>query len=322
MQRMGARAKGFLAGGCAVALLVATPRVAGAQPEPPRESASPEAKRAEAIERFDRGVELYKEGNYTAALSEFRAAHALSPSYRVLYNIGQVSYQLQDYVTALQSFEAYLAEGAAEIPEARRAEVEGLAEKLRGRVSTLEVQTSVPDAEVSIDDVPVGKSPLPAPVKVNAGRHRVTASRSGFAPATRAVDLPGAARVAVHLELAPLSAPVATGAAPARAPAEASRMTTLSWIGVGVAGACAAAAVGTGVAAIGAKNDLDAALPSDPSANDARSRVQTLSVATDVLIGAAVVTLGATLVLTFLRPKDAPAAAARASPPGAAQWTF
>jgi hypothetical protein len=314
-----------------VASLVTAP-IAAAQTAPPKAEST---KRAEAIERFDRGVELYKEGNYPAALSEFRAAYDLSPSYRVLYNIGQVNFQLQDYVSALKALETYVSEGQGEIPPARRAEVEEMIGKLRNRISTLEIRVNVADANISVDDVPVGKAPLAAPTQVNAGRHRVTASREGYAPVTRSVDVPGAKSTTVELELVPLAAQVVTAPAAgevSKGPQPGPRMTTLSWIGIGVTGALTAAAIGTGIAAVSAKNELDAAPPSDPAAEDARSRVQTFSVATDVLIIGAVVTLGTTLTLTFLRPSSEPAAAQSSGPrlkgvgvgPGSvgAAWTF
>src|SRR4051794_6696164 len=40
----------------------------------------------EAIARFKRGLELHGEGDFSAALIEFRKAYELAPQYRVLYN--------------------------------------------------------------------------------------------------------------------------------------------------------------------------------------------------------------------------------------------
>src|SRR5262245_61950348 len=48
---------------------------------------------AEAKQRFDRGYELYEEGEYPLALIEFNRAYELVPNYKVLYNIGQVCIQ-------------------------------------------------------------------------------------------------------------------------------------------------------------------------------------------------------------------------------------
>lgn len=43
------------------------------------------------------------------------------PSYRILYNIGQVQQQLSQFAKALASLERYLAEGEGKIPDDRRA---------------------------------------------------------------------------------------------------------------------------------------------------------------------------------------------------------
>ncbi|RYE85226.1 MAG: hypothetical protein EOO75_17190, partial [Myxococcales bacterium] len=93
--------------------LVGAPRPAHAAPNEAQE---------EGRQRFKRGVEFFKEGDYNAALVEFRRAYEVAPSYRILYNLGQTSYELQDYAGALTAFTRYLKEGGAEVDAARRAE--------------------------------------------------------------------------------------------------------------------------------------------------------------------------------------------------------
>jgi tetratricopeptide (TPR) repeat protein len=50
---------------------------------------------SEARMRFTRGVKLYHEGSYDAALAEFTKAYRLAPNYRVLYNLAQVQAERQ-----------------------------------------------------------------------------------------------------------------------------------------------------------------------------------------------------------------------------------
>ena len=76
---------------------------------------------ADAQSHFERGVKLYQEGAYDAALTEFERAHQTAPRYEVLFNIAQVHYQLHEYAAALSAFERYLEEGAYEISDDRRA---------------------------------------------------------------------------------------------------------------------------------------------------------------------------------------------------------
>ena len=88
-------------------------RVAPQKKAAPEQKAAPaeSAKLDDAQRRFQRGIELYKESDFDAALVEFKRAYELVPSYKILYNLGQVSYQRHDYASALRYFRQYLEEG-------------------------------------------------------------------------------------------------------------------------------------------------------------------------------------------------------------------
>ena len=77
------------------------------------------------------------------------------PTYKILYNLGQVSYQRHDYASALRYFRQYLEEGGAAIP-GPPLEVASDVVRLEGRVGKLEVKTIEPGAEILIDDVSSG----------------------------------------------------------------------------------------------------------------------------------------------------------------------
>src|ERR1043165_5818761 len=62
----------------------------------------------EAGKHFQRGVTLYNEADYRAALVEFKRAYEIAPNSAVLYNIGQTYYQLQNYAAALVALGRYL----------------------------------------------------------------------------------------------------------------------------------------------------------------------------------------------------------------------
>ena len=64
---------------------------------------------AEAREQFTRGLRLYREGSLEASLAELEKAVELAPSYRLQYNIGQVQFELGNYVAAMHAFRRYLA---------------------------------------------------------------------------------------------------------------------------------------------------------------------------------------------------------------------
>ncbi|WP_437677402.1 hypothetical protein [Sorangium sp. So ce131] len=272
--------------------------------------AQPADRTAEADARFRRGVELYNEADYIAALTEFRRAYSLAPAYQVLYNIAGACYQLRDYACALRAFEGYLDTGGAQIAAGRRAEVERDIAVLRSRVATVALSTSAPGVEISVDDVPAGRTPLAEPLLMSAGRRRIVAEAAGRPPVTRVIEVAGGDRVELRIELPPAPAPQAAGdgARPAaaqpgasvdRAPRPERSAPVFPWIATG---ALAAGAAVTGVLALGASSDLEAALgelPGDARAIEReRTRTATLALTADVLAGAAVIAGGISLYLT------------------------
>lgn len=291
------------------------PRAALAQ-QPPAAPAPPvvDAAADESKTHFQRGVQLFRESDFRSALVEFRRAQEMSKSYKVLYNIGQTEYELQDYAGALRSFQRYLEGGGAEIEAARRAQVEDDLKKLAARVARLSITSNAAEAEVLIDDLLVGKTPLKEPVLVSIGRRKVTLQKGGALSPPRFVDLAGGDSVAVSIELAeqsaPKAAPVPAPVAPPPAAPAPSR--TGMWISLGVTGALVAGTVVTGVLALGAHGDAEAKLGTfGVKATDvtaARNKMKTLALVTDLLGGASVAMIGVTVVLGVTGGKgDAPA---------------
>lgn len=254
----------------------------------------------EARTRFQAGVQLFHEGSLDAALAEFRKAYQLAPTYRVLYNIAQVQAELRDYVEASKSFRQYLAEGGAEVPPDRRAQVEAELQKLERRVSMLEVTTNVKGASILIDDVPVGASPLGAPVYVNAGSRRITATKPGRVTTARSITVAGGDRIKVHIDLPEVAAagpapnPFDSAPAPAVEPPR-----TRMWVAMAVT---AALGVGTGTFALltqQKKKDFEAELdrfPNDRETIDrSRRRMALHAAVTDGLAAATLVSAGITI---------------------------
>lgn len=294
-----------------------------AHADPPRASKPSDADVQKALARFKRGQELYTERNFAGALVEFRKAYETAPSFRVLYNIGQVCYQMQDYVCAYRSLEQYLADGGTQIPAARRTSVGEELANLKQRIGSLDVRSNVAGAELSVDDVLVGTLPLAAPVQASAGRHKIVVVAPGRTPVTRTVDVAGQDTLQVDVPFAdlprepepkPVPAPPPSREAPPPPPA--SKMTTLSWIGYG---ASALALVGGGVTgglALGAADDVKTKVyPNEDAASSDRSRAGTLALTSDVLLVAGIVGIAATTVLTFVVPRGGASASTRASAP-------
>lgn len=266
-------------------------------------SARPE----DADQHFRHGVELYKDGDFSAALVDFQRAYELDPRYQVLYNVGEAQFALQDYASALRTFQKYLYEGGNRIGPKRRKDVDRDLEKLRQRVAVITVQTSEPGAQIAVDDVNVGTTPLPEPILVSAGKRRITATLTGRAPVTQVVQLAGGDAPTVTLTIAGPEVRIVALERPSLAP------PILAW---SATGAVVTVAVVTGVMALGASSNLKAdlaAFPGNPSQiTSDHSKTQTLALVTDVFGGLAVAAAGAAIYLT-VRSSQAPAPPARPS---------
>jgi len=258
----------------------------------------------EAGKHFQRGVALYNEADYRAALVEFRRAYEIAPNSVVLYNIGETQYQLQNYAAALTTLDRYLNESGT--TATHRPEVEQTLEILRARVGKVEVKTNIPDCEVTIDDEVVGKSPLTSPVLVSIGRRKVTAMHTGRQAETRFVEVAAGDTVGISLALADPEGVIRTAPTPAPDdPNARARLIRIGWITTGV---LAVGALTTGALAWQASSSLDDARHTfgetpDDLQNKA-SRVTTLSAVADIIGAVAIVTGGVTLGLTLTRSRS------------------
>jgi hypothetical protein len=259
---------------------------------------------AEAKTRWKRALDLYDEGNFDAARTELRRAYEIAPNYRLLYNLGQIEFELHDYPAALVDFQQFLAEGGAAIPADRKAEIERDIEKLRSRVASIEIVVDVAGADVAVDEITVGTSPLAKPLVVSAGNRVLTVTKGGFSPAKRVVDLAGGDTARIELHLAEIAAtPVGAPAnsqvgAPILAPtsfstetAATSRSTAPLWISWGITGAFTAGAAVAGGLAFDASHALarerDTFGVSRTTLDSQQRKVSTLAAVADVAAGGA-----------------------------------
>lgn len=255
------------------------------------EVTAPSGAEQEASVHFERGVQLYKEQAFRAAIVEFQRAYDLAPDYRLLYNLGRAKYQLQDYLGAAQSFEPYLVQGGMDIPAERRAQVEETLASLKTRIARLSVETNRDGADIFVDELKVGTAPLASLVLINVGRHRISARMADGTVAAEFVDVAGGDVAEVKLQLAePVRAPAATGK-PEQEPQRAwNGRRKLALVGLLTGGALLAGSVVTGVLSLRDQDQLESqvgTLGVDQSGvQNQRDKVDTLSLTTDILIGA------------------------------------
>jgi tetratricopeptide (TPR) repeat protein len=226
--------------------------------------------KAEARRRFAAGVERADAGAYEQAIAEFRRAYEASPNYAVLYNIAEMQRALGDPAGALETFQRYLADGGDAIPAARRAKVAAAMEGERAKTGALIIEVTPPAPAaaaapvlVLVDDRTVGDgaATAQAPLRVNAGVHRIVAT-AGNATAERELSVAAGETATVALALVasptvtetarlapslaarpPPAAASQPAPAPAPGPAPASMRRTVGTaaMGVGAAGLAIAA---------------------------------------------------------------------------------
>jgi hypothetical protein len=276
----------------------------------------------QAQERFKKGVELYKDGDYEGALVEFKAAYRFVPHFLVRYNIGITLYNLHRYAEAHEELEAYLEEGGKEIPTERVEEVKQILEKLQTLIGELIIECSVEDAELFIDGEPREEWVN----FLDVGEHKIEVRASGYKSFYEKVDLPGGMTISVDIQLEPVettASPTEVGSSEETVPEEASaeeeattheeETTPLApeeprrhkpvpagafWSMLGIT-----VAVGVGAAVLGGlviRKDADYRdLGSGEDWRDVQQEGRTLAIAADVMLGVTGSFALVTLVLAF-----------------------
>ena len=177
----------------------------------PANAASREARR-----RFNRGVQLYQEGEFEVALAEFERAYELLPNVHVLYNIGQLCFQLHKFARARDALARYLSLGRAEVAPERVQAVERDLAALAQRTALVRIRVNVPDAQVFVDGTPA-RSWAGESLIIDAGERSLRVSKPGYQSSERHENFAGgdALEWLVRLEPnpAPAPLPLAGGAA-------------------------------------------------------------------------------------------------------------
>lgn len=273
-------------------------------PTPTKEPESTDPAVVNAREHFQRAQQLYDDGHFEASLLELQRAYDVKPSWRLLFNLGELRFTVHDYVGSLRAFQRFLAEGGKDIEPSKRAAAESKLGTLRSLVGNLKVRVNVDGAQITLDDELLGKSPLPVTM-VSAGRHKLTATQDGYRPASTVVAVLGSEESAADLTLVS-DAPVArtTEVEPP------SKWTAWSWAGLGTSVALAGGSVAMFAVAGGASSDLSkityvgpAPSPEYKSKASEVTRDRAIGLG---LAGASALALGATLYFTLTRTPPIP----------------
>ncbi len=160
--------------------------------------------RAAAMASLKRGLRLYRQQEWDAALAEFVRSRELYPARGNTLNSALCLQKLKRYDEALDMFEILLRE-VPNLPPRQRKLVEREVGGLRALVGAVEVRVIEPGAKVLVDGRQLGTTPLSAPLRVKAGTHWVRIVKSGFEPLEVRVSVAGEQLATVEGKLEPLS---------------------------------------------------------------------------------------------------------------------
>ena len=173
----------------------------------------------EARTRFAAGVALLqdpKEPRYEEAYREFKEAYRVSPSYRILGNLGLCAMKLERDDEAIWAYEKYLKEGAGDIAASEREQIERDLLTLRAGVAHVVVSTSPPGASVVDVRTPsqgaairttYGQLLQERRLGLRQGNHSMTAHLDGYEDARWTFEASGHDMPAMVLRLQKIVAP-------------------------------------------------------------------------------------------------------------------
>ena len=267
--------------------------------------------KAEARKHFDRGVALTQQKNYGEAVAELKRAYELDPEPGVLFELGETYAAAGQPVQAVDALGRYLSAGGAQIPDERRRQVEAEIVQQETRIATVTVTADLSGAVIRLDGAEIGRTPLPAPIRLGAGVHTVDASLAGYLPYEQKLDLQGGEHREVEFTFR--QQPGAAGAAAHLASGAPLTRATVAYV-VGAVGVAALAVGGVfGFRAISKRQDSDRECPQNQCTQrgvDLNNQAKTAALVADITIGAGLLAVG---VATYLLLTPGPTTVA---PPG------
>lgn len=148
-----------------------------------------------------RGDAALDAGRPAEALAAYEEAFALAPSSVLLFNRARCHERLEQFPQALQLLERF----SLEAEDSVRARVPALDELLasyRARVARLFIVVPVEGVEVRLGERILGRSPLPQPLAVNAGKPTtLSIADERFFPVSHPVEVVGGRDVHVDVRL-------------------------------------------------------------------------------------------------------------------------
>lgn len=162
-------------------------------------------KKEEAKEHFVKGLQLFQEEAWDAALAEFTVSMSLYPTRNAMKNAAVCLRQLGRFDEALTMYENLLKQFAGQIPPQDLEVINKAVTDLRALTGTIEIVSNVVGATVVVDGKERGKTPLAGPVVVSAGTRIVRVSKEGYVPFEAKPIVAGKAAVKLEANLEALA---------------------------------------------------------------------------------------------------------------------
>ncbi|KYF65571.1 TonB-dependent receptor domain-containing protein [Sorangium cellulosum] len=157
--------------------LAAVPLLVGALLQASVARADGEGQADEADLHFDLARDLFKKGQFHAALEHFLASNRLVPNRNVVFNIALTYEELGRFADAHRYYDDAL-EGETDAQII--AEVRAALERIAPRVAVLHIATSPPDARIYVDRKDLGvRGKTPRRLALAEGRYRILVELAG-----------------------------------------------------------------------------------------------------------------------------------------------
>jgi hypothetical protein len=153
-------------------------------------------------EYFERGIILYKAGDYKGALENFLTSYDLRPHPKLKYNIGLCYLKLGYTAKALNEWQGFISKEKYDIEPEIADTLSEIMATVVVTVGKLFVNVDVDGAAVTVDGESFGESPLGRPVFVEPGKHVVTVTGPGGAGREKSVTLGVGETREIHVALA------------------------------------------------------------------------------------------------------------------------
>jgi hypothetical protein len=142
-------------------------------------------------------------GQWVAAAQEYEQANQIEPSPAAAEGIAKARDALHDDVRAYVAFSAMLRDYPQALSPNLRRYAQKRLQALVRQTGTFNVKIVEIGARVSLDGIDVGATPLPAPLRVAPGAHRLRVSKVGFQDASVEPTAVAGVEMAIPIVLAP-----------------------------------------------------------------------------------------------------------------------